>query len=68
MDDGLGGSFISKLGYITPQLSQQYTAKNLIKGRMYRFRYRAKNCQGWSQFSPELYAIAAEVPTRPPPL
>ena len=35
---------------------------------MYRFRYRAKNCQGWSQFSPELYAIAAQKPTPPPPL
>ena len=42
-----------------------FRATNLIKGRVYRFRYRALNCQGWSPFSDELYVIAAEEPKQP---
>jgi len=59
MDDGLGGSYRSMVGYSNPYLTQWFTAKNLIKGNYYRFRYRAQNCQGWSPFSNELYAIVA---------
>jgi hypothetical protein len=62
MDDGLGGIFKSRVGYVTPYLTLWYTANNLMKGLTYRFRYRAQNCQGWSSFSDELYVIAAEIP------
>ncbi len=41
MDDGLGGSFISKVGQINPNLALHYQANSLVKGRTYRFRYRA---------------------------
>lgn len=33
---------------------------------MYRFRYRSKNINGWSSYSPITYITAATVPVRPP--
>lgn len=33
---------------------------------MFRFRFRAKNINGWSDFSPIQYITAAAVPVRPP--
>lgn len=33
---------------------------------MYRYRYRSKNINGWSDFSPIQYIRAATVPVRPP--
>jgi hypothetical protein len=53
------------VGQVLPYLDLTYTATNLLKGRVYRFRYRAKNCQGWSTFSDELNVIAAEPPKQP---
>lgn len=42
MDDGKGGSFKS----LTPKtfLAKWFTAKNIVMGRTYRFRYRSQNC------------------------
>jgi hypothetical protein len=68
MDDGLGGRFVSKEGYTTPYMTLWYESSDVVKGRYYRFRYRAQNCQGWSSFSDELYVIAAESPLQPEPI
>ena len=38
----------------------------IVRGRIYRFRYRAQNCIGWGPFSPELLALAADAPQPPP--
>ena len=62
MDDGKGGAFTSVT--TLPFLDLYYTATKVEKSLVYRFRYRAQNCQGWSTFSPELYVIAAEPPRR----
>lgn len=64
-DNGRGGLFISKVGNQQPYLKRFYKATGLQKGLTYRFRYRAKNCQGWGPFSPELYVLAATVPHQP---
>jgi hypothetical protein len=60
MDDGFGGMFISKVGVNSPYLMPTFTVRSIIvKGRTYRFRYRARNCYGWGPFSDELYVLAA---------
>ena len=38
----------------------------MVRGRVYRFRYRAKNCIGWGPLSAELQALAADPPQAPP--
>lgn len=44
-----------------------YTAENLIRGRRYGFRYRARNHYGWSAgFSPVTYILAIERPQEAP--
>jgi hypothetical protein len=35
-------------------------------GTTYAFRYRARNIYGWSDFSPVLFVLAADVPSQPP--
>lgn len=68
MDDGLGGAFTDIYGSDTdPETSNTmglyYTAENLIRGRRYGFRYRARNHYGWStNFSPVTYVHAIEKP------
>lgn len=39
---------------------------DVVKGKLYRFRYRAQNCHGWGPLSPTLYALAATFPEAPP--
>lgn len=39
--------------------------QGIIKGREYRFRYRCKNINGWSEWSDILYVKAAVVPSIP---
>jgi hypothetical protein len=38
----------------------------ITRSKTYRLRYRTSNGIGWSDFSPILYALAANVPSRPP--
>ena len=66
MDDGLGGNFMSLIGSSSPFLMTRYTALGLVRGRTYRFRYRARNCIGWGPFSDEVFALAASKPSAPP--
>jgi hypothetical protein len=66
MDDGLLGSYISKVGESSPYLMTTYGASSLVKGRTYRFKYRVKNCHGWGPFSNDFFAQASELPSKPP--
>ena len=66
MDDGLGGDFQSIIGFDSDSLLTTYTINTgIVKGRDYRFRYRAKNLIGWGSFSPEREVLAATVPQPP---
>ncbi len=42
-----------------------YTAVSITKGLTYRFKYRAMNINGWSNWSPIGYITAATVPEPP---
>lgn len=56
MDNGQGGDFISLIGYNSDNLDSTFTVTSKIEeGVYYRFRYRAKNVNGWSDFSPITY-------------
>lgn len=67
MDNGQGGDFISLIGYDSDNLDSTFTVTSKIEeGVYYRFRYRAKNVNGWSDFSPITYIQAATIPLRPP--
>ena len=68
MDDGQGGDFYSLAGGETAgdSLATTYTiGQDIQDGGLYRFRYRARNVNGWSSFSAIAYVRAATVPTRP---
>ena len=40
--------------------------EGIIKGKIFRFRYRTLNVNGWSLYSPISYIRAASLPSRPP--
>ena len=49
----------------------QYTVKHstavpIVRSRVYKYRYRARNCIGWGPLSGELHVLAADVPSPPP--
>jgi hypothetical protein len=55
------------IGYTSDSLETTYTkAYNITQGTMYRFRYRCRNVNGWSSYSPITYIAAATIPVRPP--
>ena len=64
MDDGMTGNFTSLVGYEPNSLLKVFTIENdlVIKGRNHRFRYRAKNVVGWSDWSDDAFVLAARVP------
>ena len=64
MDDGMTGNFTSLVGYEPNSLLKVFTVENdlVIKGRSHRFRYRAKNVVGWSEWSDDAFVLAARVP------
>lgn len=67
MDNGKGGAFSSLIGLSSNSLETTYTiASGIQSGGMYRFRYRSRNINGWSEWSPITYIRAATVPQRPP--
>ena len=67
MDDGQGGFFTSIVGFISPFLMPTFTVKTgITRSLTYRFRYRARNCHGWGEFSDETYILAASKPAAPP--
>lgn len=66
MDNGLGGAYVTKVGVNSPYMMGTFTTLEVVKGRTYRFRYRARNCVGWGPFSNELFALVASAPSAPP--
>lgn len=66
MDNGRGGDFTSLIGGGFDSLETAFTISDgLVSGLMYRFRYRSRNINGFSQWSPITYIKAASVPSRP---
>ena len=43
-------------------------SKDIIRGQSYRFRFRAKNFNGWGDFSPISTIYAASRPDHPQPI
>ena len=68
MDNGKGGDFASLIGGEGSEnsLETSYTiAYGITVGNIYRFRFRSRNVNGWSEFSEIMYIRAATVPERP---
>jgi len=66
IDNGKGGNFVSLIGLNRDSLETVFTVSTgIMTGEMYRFRYRSKNINGNSGWSPIIYVKAATVPSRP---
>lgn len=66
MDDGMGGPFKALYGNTVDSLSTSHQINSgIVEGRTYRFRWRAKNSVGWTNYSPIGYILAADVPDAP---
>jgi hypothetical protein len=66
IDDGTGGDFTPVVGEQTHYLKHEYTiTQGVVKGTLYRLRFRALNAIGWSSYSPVAYVRAANIPDAP---
>lgn len=66
IDDGTGGDFTPVVGYLSDYLKHEFTiTSNIVKGTLYRLRYRARNKIGWGEYSPIDYVRAANIATAP---
>lgn len=63
-DDGQNGDFTS-LYSTNNVLATSFIDYNVDKGYTYRYQYRARNINGYSDFSPIGYLICADVPSKP---
>ena len=65
MDDGSGGDYVTLVGTSSDYLKLKFSVSSaqVSKGGTYRFRYRAKNVYGWSDYSPVAYLLVASVPS-----
>jgi len=63
-DDGSNGNF-RRLYTVDNVLSTVYFDLNVEKGKLYRYQYRARNVNGWGDFSLPGYLFAADVPSKP---
>lgn len=63
-DDGNDGDFVN-LFYTDTILGSTYTDNNVIKSEKYRYKYRARNINGWGPFSNPSYLLAADTPSQP---
>ena len=67
VDNGMGGDFTSLIGFESASLETSFTLEeNVTSGSIFRFRYRCKNVNGWSEYSPISHVKAATSPERPP--
>jgi hypothetical protein len=67
VDNGFGGDFTPLIGFEEDSLETEFLfTENLHQSDYFRFRYRAKNVNGWGPFSPIAHLKAATVPQRPP--
>ena len=48
MNDGLGGSLIALTPDYEKTIETTRIIKNVFKGRLYQFKYRLQNINGWS--------------------
>ena len=70
IDDGNGGDYVSVGGEDPISMKTDYMLANVTRGASYRLRYRVKNDvddASWSEYSPVLFALAADVPDSPAP-
>ena len=70
MDDAKGGDYVSVGGEEPISMKTDYTLANVTRGATYRLRYRVRNDvdeASWSDYSPVLWALAADVPDPPAP-
>jgi hypothetical protein len=68
MDAGSAGPFRALVGSedLGDSLETTFTiGEGIVEGGLYRFRFRARNVNGWSQYSPVAYIRAARRPGRP---
>jgi len=67
MDDGLGGGFdsLSTTLFAITRATVTRESHAVKKGLSYRFRYRAKNIIGFSDYSDTISFMAASVPDAP---
>jgi hypothetical protein len=63
MDDGASGEFSTI--FTSEHLTTFTVTANIQRGRYYRFRYRAKNVIGYSEYSDVSYIQAVAAPTKP---
>jgi hypothetical protein len=61
IDDGLGGPFEP----IYTGLALSFIQTPVMRSLQYRVRYMAMNVNGWSDYSPVGYMLAAQVPSKP---
>jgi hypothetical protein len=67
IDNGLGGQFMPVYGTLSDSLSLQYAfVSGVRRGLVFRARYRARNVNGWGEYSPIGYILAAVKPDAPP--
>ena len=64
-DNGQGGD-LEPLFELDSVLAVSYIDYGLVNGREYRYKYRARNINGWGAFSAISYLVAADVPSKPP--
>ena len=65
-DDGLDGDFVP-IFIMDSILAVTYLDSDVVQGRTYRYKYRARNVSGYSLFSEAAYLFAASVPSKPEP-
>lgn len=63
-DDGDSGDYI-RLFEINTVIASSFTDIAVHKSITYRYIYRAKNSNGWGEFSDPGYLFAANVPQKP---
>ena len=63
-DDGNDGDFVN-LFFADTILGTSFTDNNVVKAEKYRYKYRARNINGWGPFSKPAYLLAADTPSVP---
>ena len=63
-DDGLDGDYLNLFSFDS-NLGTGYTDKAVSVGRLYRYKYRARNYNGWGEFSDAGLLYAASIPDEP---
>lgn len=58
------GPWLNVNGFDNDSTETQATLSLLIEGQYYFFRYRARNVHGWSDFSPRMFVLMANIPDK----